>query len=719
MISAISGTAGVGKTALAVHWAHQAAGRFPDGQLYVNLRGYDPAQPVTPADALAGFLRSLGVAGQDIPAEEADRAARYRSLLAGRRMLVVLDNARSAEQIRPLLPGDPACAVVVTSRDALTGLVARDGARRLDLDLLPLQDAVGLLRALIGARVDIDPAAAEVLAAQCCRLPLALRVTAELAAARPATPLAELAGELADQQRRLELLNAGGDPRSAVRAVFSWSYRHLDTGAARAFRLLGLHPGADLDPYAAAALAGTTVARTRQLLDQLVRAYLIQAAGPGRYGMHDLLRAYARELAAARDGGERHEALTRLFDHYLHTVAAAMDILYPAERHWRPRIVPPATPVQPVADPAAARGWLDAERGTLVAATVYTAEHGWPRHATRLAAILFRYLDTGSYCSEAITIHSYARIAARQVGDSAAEAAALNALGLVALDQNRYQQATGHLEHALALFRQTGDSTGQARALTNLGLIGYYQGRNKQASDWCRQALALHRENGDQTGEIAVLGNLGLLDSRQGRYRQARGRFRQSLALAQKTGHRFGESLALLNLGEVSLRQGAYQKGTAHLQQALALARESGDRDHETTALARLGEGYVRLGRYEQAADHLRQALALARESGNRDDEADALNGLGEVLLGTGQPGRARVHHAAALDLAAQIGGNYQQARAHDGLGRGFHATGDDSQARDHWQQALTLYTDLGAPEADQVRAQLIEAGEDTCSEHR
>ena len=233
VISAIGGTAGVGKTALAVHWAHQVAARFPDGQLYVNLRGYDPDQPMPAADALAGFLRALGVPGQDIPAEASERAARYRSLLAGRRMLVVLDNARQAEQVRPLLPGSPGCVTVVTSRDSLAGLVARDGAIRLDLDLLPPLGGGRPAAALIGARVDADPAAADALAARCARLPLALRVAAELAAARPAASLAELAGELADQQRRLDLLDAGGDPRTGVRAVFSWSYRHLDADAAR------------------------------------------------------------------------------------------------------------------------------------------------------------------------------------------------------------------------------------------------------------------------------------------------------------------------------------------------------------------------------------------------------------------------------------------------------------------------------------------------------
>ena len=263
VITAIGGTAGVGKTALAVHWAHQAADRFPDGQLYVNLRGYDPGQPVAAADALAGFLRALGVPGQDIPPGRDERAARYRSLLAGRRVLVVLDNAGSAEQVRPLLPGAPACAVLVTSRDALAGLVAGDGAARLDLDVLPPEEAMALLRSLIGARVDAEPAAAAELAGQCCRLPLALRVAAELIASRPAMPLARLAGELADLSTRLDLLETGGDPRTGVRTVLSWSYHHLDPCAARAFRLLGLHPGPDFELYAAAALSGAALLQAR------------------------------------------------------------------------------------------------------------------------------------------------------------------------------------------------------------------------------------------------------------------------------------------------------------------------------------------------------------------------------------------------------------------------------------------------------------------------
>jgi DNA-binding SARP family transcriptional activator len=326
-VCAVTGSAGVGKTALAVHWGHRVRDAFPGGQLYVDLRGYDPGEPVTAGDALAGFLRSLGVAGQDIPADAGERAACYRSLLDGRRVLVVLDNAASVEQVRPLLPGTASCVVVVTSRDSLPGLVARHGARRLHLDLLPVEDAVSLLRKLIGERVDADEATAVALAGQCARLPLALRVAAELAVTRPAMDLAQLVSELADERRRLDLLDAGGDPRTAIRAVFSWSYRRLPADAARAFRLIGLHPGPDMDTLAVAALTGASVEQAADLLRQLARGHLIYPAAPGRHAMHDLLRAYAAAMSTAGEAGESEAsgALTRPLDYYLAAAAAAMN----------------------------------------------------------------------------------------------------------------------------------------------------------------------------------------------------------------------------------------------------------------------------------------------------------------------------------------------------------------------------------------------------------
>jgi tetratricopeptide (TPR) repeat protein/transcriptional regulator with XRE-family HTH domain len=708
VISAIGGTAGVGKTALAVHWAHQVVGRFPDGQLYVNLRGYDPAQPMPPADALAAFLRSLGVPGQDIPPEADERAARYRSLLAGKRMLVILDNAGSADQVRPLLPGTPACIVVVTSRDTLAGLVARDGATRLDLDVLLLQEAVALLQTLIGARVDADPAAATKLADNCCRLPLALRVAAELAAAHPTMPLAALTGELADLRTRLDLLDAGGDPRTQVRAVFSWSYRHLDADAARTFRLLGLHPGPDLELYAAAALTGTAVPQARRALDALARAHLIQPAAPGRYAMHDLLRGYARELSATADGGqEQHAALTRLFDHYLHTAAAAMDTLFPAERHRRPRITHPDTPVPPLADPAAARDWLDGERAVLVVAAGHAADHGWPGHATRLAATLASYLDNGGHFPEALTIFRYALGAARRTGDRAAEATALNDIGLADWEQCRLQQAGNHFQQALALYRTAGDRAGEARALGNIGLAETALGRYEQAARHQQDAIAISRDLGDRFGEARALGNLGLARRRQGRYQEAVDYYQQALNLCREIGDRLGEAWTLARLGIVDLRLGQYQYAAGYFQQALAMFHELGDTSGEAESLLSLGEVYLGLGSYEQAAGNFKQALAVFREIGDRLLEAGARNGLGDVACQTGDAGRAREYHATALRLASEAGSPLVQARAHSGLARACHADGDLPQARHHWQQALTRYTAIGDPEAREIHTRL------------
>jgi tetratricopeptide (TPR) repeat protein len=711
VISAIGGTAGVGKTALAVHWAHQVTNRFPDGQLYIDLRGYDPGRPVTAADALARFLRALGLPGQDIPPEEDERAARYRSLLAGKRMLVLLDNAREVAQVRPLLPGSSRCAVLVTSRDALPGLVARDGAIRLDLDLLPLDDAIGLLRALIGPQVDADPGVAAKLATQCARLPLALRVAAELAAARPAVPLAELTRELADLQRRLDMLDTGFDPGTAVRAVFSWSYRYLNPATARAFRLLGLHPGPAFDTYAAAALTGTGLEPARHLLASLARAHLIQPAARDRYAMHDLLRGYACELAASQDGEqEQRAALNRLFDHYLYTTAVAMDVLEPSERDRRPPIPRPATPTPPVSEPgpAGARAWLDAQRAVLVTVAAYTATRGWPSHSIRLAEIIFRYLETGGHYPEISTVCGAARDAARDSGDRAAEAAALNKMCFLDLRQGRWARAAGHLQQALALHRAVGDLTGQARALGNLGVANYLRGHYPQAADDQHQALALYRQAADQIGEARALHNLGTLELRQGDYPQAVGHLRQALALSRLTANPALQASALANLGLIDMRESRYAQAADHGHQSLTQYRQIGDPAGEAQALTVLAAVDQQQGSHEQASDRYRQALALYLKVGDPSGVAEARNGLGDLLLATGQPGHAHTQHATALQLATRIGDKYEQAHAQHGHSRACHELGDDEQARYHQRQALALYTELGVPEADQVRRALL-----------
>jgi DNA-binding SARP family transcriptional activator/predicted negative regulator of RcsB-dependent stress response len=711
----ISGTAGVGKTALAVHWAHQVADRFPDGQLYVNLRGYDPDKPMPAADILAGFLSALGVPGQDIPAETDQRAARYRSLLAGRRMVVILDNAGSPEQVRPLLPGTRGCVTLVTSRDSLSGLIAREGATRLDLDVLPPAQALELLRTLVGGRIDAEPDAAAALADQCCRLPLALRVAAELAVSRPATSLTSLTEELADLRTRLDLLEAGGDPRSDVRAVFSWSYRHLDTQVARTFRLAGLHPGPDVAPYAAAALTGATVQQTRHALDVLTRAHLILSAGSHRYGMHDLLRGYALQLATTLDGEEeQHEALTRLFDHYLYSAAVAMDTVFPAERDRRPRIPRPPTPVPALADSQAARQWLDDERVALVASVAHAARYGWPDHATRLAATISRYLLNGDRLAETITVSSHAVDAARRTGDRVAEARALIDIGLVDWRLSRLQQAGDRYRRALALYRAAGDRSGEARALVNIGLIEAQLGHYEQAVGHQQEAVAISGDLGDRFIEARAHGNLGLVRQHQGRYQEAADQHRQSLDVALEIGDRQGEALALARLGSVDLRLGHYQHGAAYLEQALALFQEIGDRASKSEILVRLGDAYVGLGRSEQAAGNFEQALDGFREIGDPLVGAGALNGLGDVFLQTGAAHEAREHYAAALRLAHEADAPRHQARAHVGLARACQADGDSLQARYHWQEALTRYSAVGAPETSEIRARLATLGSES-----
>ena len=702
VISAVSGTAGVGKTALAVRWAHRVAAAFPDGQLYVNLRGYDLDRPVSAAEALAGFLRALGVAGQDIPLEEAERAARYRSLVAGRRLLVLLDNAASVEQVRPLLPGTESVMVVVTSRDSLAGLVARDGAHRLDLDLLPAADAAALLRALIGGRVEIDPAAAEALAELCARLPLALRVAAELAASRPDVPLSALVGELSGEANRLELLDAGGDPRGAVASVFSWSYRHLAKDAARMFRLLGLHPGRDWDRHAAAALAGASEAEAGRLLAVLARAHLIQPAGLGRYGMHDLMRAYA----AGHDPDQaRHAALTGLFDYYLAGCAAAMDHLAPAERYQRPDPSPAVAAVPQLGDPSVARAWLDTELATLVAVAAYTVGNGWPGHTLRLAATLFRYLD-GDHNIEGLTICSHALNAARDCGDRAAQARVLTWMGAFQDKQGRHQQAAGYHQEAADIARDVGDRYAEAIAAGNLAITYDEQGLYELAVGQYLRALTLYRQLGDELGEAINLTNLGIHLFQQGCYQQAAETQQQALSCFRELGDQAGEAHALINLGEVCYRQGSYHQAASHQRQALALSRERSDQWLETQALTRLGEICNRLGDHDQADEYHQNALALYRKAGLRGEarnEADALNGAGETLLATGRPEQAHVCHTAALVLTGQSGNRHEQARALTRLAAVLRQQGDYDQAASYDQQALTIYRQIGDPggEAD------------------
>ncbi|MFE2184651.1 ATP-binding protein [Streptomyces sp. NPDC059455] len=678
-ISVISGTAGAGKTALAVHWAHRARDRFPDGQLYVNLRGYDPDRPLSSGDALTRFLRALGLSGRHIPLDPDERASRYRTEMADRRMLVVLDNALSVEQVRPLLPGTPSCAVLVTSRDSLAGLVALHGAQRIELGPLLPAEAIALLRLLIGDRAQQDHTSSAVLAEQCARLPLALRVAAELAAARPGVPLSELVAELSDQQRRLELLDAGGDSRATVRSVFFWSYRHLPSAAARTFRLLALHPGPDFGVHATAALTGEDVDRAGRRLALLTRAHLVQSAGPGRYAMHDLLRAYADRLSLTYDKEEdRRAAGTRLLDHYLAGATVAMDTLYPAERHHRPGTAPTAASVPPMRDQAAARAWLSAEIPVMSSVCALAADGHRAGYAVGLAAVLFRHLDGGHHM-EALSFHTHALRAAEHIGDRAGQAHALTNLGVVHWRLGTYRSAAVHLRQALILHRASGDRAGQARTLSNLGNVHWRSGDHPSAARLHQQALSLYEELGDRVGQARTLTNLGNVCQRRGEYDLADAYQRRALELHGVTGDQIGRARTLTNLGAVRLHQGRYEAAADHHGQALELFRRFGHHGGQGYAMTGLGDVYLRQGLPLVAADHHRQALRLFRTIGERYGEASALNGLGEALRGAGRPDEAVVYHVRAEAVAASTGERDEQARARLGaaLARG------DSDAAD------------------------------------
>jgi tetratricopeptide (TPR) repeat protein len=703
VISAVGGMAGVGKTALAVQWAHRVAGRFPDGQLYVDLRGFDRGVPVAAGDALAGFLRALGVAERLVPDGTADRARLFRSRLAGRRVLVLLDNARDGDQVRPLLPGDGGCVAVVTSRDALAGLVATDGARRLDLDVLPVGDAVALLGSLVGGRAGADPVAAAGLAGLCARLPLALRIAAEMAAARPLVPLAELAAEL--EAGRLDFLDAGED-RAAVRAVFSWSLRQLPRDAARAFALLGLHPGQDVDTAAAAALTGATAVQAGQLLGRLRRASLVHVTGPGRYGMHDLLRAYAGELAAARGPGCCRRALTRLFDYYLAAAGAAMDALLPAEAGQRPAVPRPGPGVVPVmAGAAGARGWLDRERANLAAVAAYCAWNGWPAHATDLVAVVHRYLMRGSHLAEGQAMYQHALHAARLSGDRTAEAQARNGLGAICYMKGRFGQAAAHYQAALGLYQP--GWPGRARVLCNLAQIEQQLRNDRSAARYYRQAITAFTAAADSWGATLALAGLAEAETELGRYAEAGRHLRRVLPAARAAGDHDVEATALEATGVLSLRRGQLTQAARYFTQALALFRRLDFPTEVAAQLFNLAEVSLRQGDHGQAETRLREALAMFRQAGYHYGEIRTLRTLAQALHQAGQPAAARAKLTEALRLATQTGNTYQQAAAHHDLADSHHHAGHPRQARHHWQHALTLYTTTSAPEADQIRTQL------------
>jgi DNA-binding SARP family transcriptional activator/tetratricopeptide (TPR) repeat protein len=609
----IAGTAGVGKTTLAVHWAHRVADRFPDGQLYVNLRGFGPdGRPVTAGEAIRGMLRTMQVPSAHIPESVDAQAALYRSMLAGQRMLVLLDNARDADQVRSLLPASPGCLVLVTSRRQLTGLVASDDARLLSLDVLSEAEACELLVGRLGAqRVMAEPEAAAELAGLCAGLPLALSIAAARAAARPGLPLAALAAELRSDEGRLDALGTE-DASSSVREVLFWSCRQLSGPAARMFRLLGLHPGPDISAPAAASLAGVTVPQARRALAELTGAHLVAELAPGRFGFHDLLRAYASELAAA--GGAAAEAgpaLRRMLDHYLITANTAYPLLYPARDPLALGEAEPATTPERVTSRAQARAWFAAEHQVLLAAAERAAAAGFGAHAWQLPAAMSEFLDREGHWHDLAVTHQSGLAAAERAGDQLGLAHAHHGLALACLRLCCYDEARAHFRQAIEAFRQLGGRAAEARSRIFLGSTCGEQGQHAAARRHVEHALRLYRNLGHPAGQAHALHRVGWHTAALGDYQAALGCCQRALVLHHELGNALGEAHTWDHLGYVRDHLGQHDDAVGCYERALGLLRVVGDRSEQAGVLTRLGDAHRALGDRPAAREAWQQALAV------------------------------------------------------------------------------------------------------------
>jgi DNA-binding SARP family transcriptional activator/tetratricopeptide (TPR) repeat protein len=629
-ICSIGGIGGIGKTWLALHWAHQRLDQFPDGQLHVNLRGFDPSgEPMAPSAAMRGFLDALGVNPATIPADPQAQLGLYRSLLAGRRMLILLDNARDSDQVIPLLPGSPTCTVLVTSRRSLAGLSTAHGASALTLDVLPEPDAHRLIARHLGERrLAAEPHAVTELLSHCAGLPLALGIVAARATSRPDFPLAMLAEELHDHTDRLDALDTG-DTSTNLRAVFSWSHQALRAEAAAVFRLLALAPGPDISLPAAASLTGLPIAQVRTLLRDLGYSHLIGQHRPGRYRMHDLIRVYATNQT--RQGPAETTALRRLVDFYLHTASAAERLL---GSYRPPNLVdlpePGCQPHLP-SDEASALAWFTAEHPNLLAAQRMALEHGWYTQVWQLAWALDIYHYRQGRLADGLTVWQAAQAAAAQLGDHATQTLALRRIGYACARVGRHDEAHRHLRQALRLAERTNDLPAQAHTHYILAQALAQQGNDAEALEHATHTLRLYRDLDMPARQARALDLAGRCLTTIGDHDQARRHCETALDLFRRHHDRDGEASTLDNLGYIAHREGQHDRAQTYYRQALVLLRELGNTHQEADTLERLGLTQQRLGNLTQAHATWRQALTLYR---TQDRTTDAQR-VSQLLTGT------------------------------------------------------------------------------------
>ena len=744
-IHAVDGMPGVGKTALVRRAAHLLADRFPHGQLFVGLHAHTPGQaPADPSAVLASLLDKTGLSAQDIPADLDGRAARWRSRLADKKVLLILDDAAGSAQVRPLLPGSPGCLTLVTSRRRLVDL---EGAVPLPLETLPPHQAA-LLFTRLAHRTPTGGETNSVAETVrlCGYLPLAIALLAGRLAHHPAWTLAHMAAEFAAAKDRLRELAAG---ELAVAAAFDLSYQQLHPEQQRLFRRLSLHPGLDLDAYAAAALDNISLFEARDELETLYTDHLLDEPTPGRYRLHDLLRAYARALAIEKDpASERGESIERLLNYYQHTAQVADHHLAIASRPGSPpAIAPPAaTPALP--NRTSALAWMRAEHANLLAcldhassnhqaarivhltaamATYLHLERPWPQAAAlcqRASTAAFHTRDrlgqanalndlgrvrslTGQY-DEAADLQQRALALYQDVGDRLGQAKALNDLGRVRELTGQYDEAADLQQRALALYQDVGDHHGQASTLNDLGSVRELTGQYDEAADLQQRALALYQDVGDRLGQANALNDLGRVRELTGQYKEAAKLQQRAISLFQEIGNRHGQANALNDLGRVRSLTGKYKAAARLQQRALALYQEVGERHGQASTLNDLGRVRSLTGKYEAAARLQQRALTLYQEVGDPQGEAEVLNNIGALLAESAGPQEALAAYRRALQLARRVHSPLDEARALEGTARCQAQIGKREDGLADLRQAVGIYKRIGAAEAKPAAANLM-----------
>ncbi len=710
-IHAIGGMAGVGKTAFAVHAAHHLADRFPGGQIFLPLHAHTPGrQPVSPADALASLLRALGVPPAELPVGLEERTGLWRDRVAGRPLLLVLDDAADSDQVRPLLPGAGGSLVLVTSRRRLSAL---EDARAISLDTLPAGDAAALLVRLV-ARPTVtaaDPAVSEI-TELCGYLPLAIGMLARQLHHHPTWTVAGRAAELAAAMDRLELI---ATENVSVAAAFDLSYRNLAPDQQRLFRRLGLHPGADIDAYAAAALDGTDLASARRGLEALYDQHMLTENAGGRFQMHDLIREHARNLARRIGADDRKQAIGRLLDYYQYAAAGA-DAMLARQARVAPTQTGSGTSaaIPAFASPEQALAWVRAERVTLLACLDHATAVGQHDRVIALTAGLAGLMRHDGPWADAIGRHATASQAARQVGDWLGQAGALGSLGRVRQLTGDYPGAARDLQEALDIYRDLGHRPGRAGVLTNLGEVRQLAGDFAAAARDLIEALDIHRDLGDLPGQAGALGSLGRVRQLTGDYRGAAEDLQEALQIYRDLGDRRGQADTLIFLGTVRQVTGDHAACVDDLREALDIYHDVRHRLGQANALLFLGKVRRLKREYPDAALDLQQALSIYREVGDRGGEVTALNEAGTLSTACGDVLRAMATHNQALDLARQIGSAWDEAHALAGLARGAAAAGRVREAEAGLRQALETFQRIGAAEVTDVSAELAELARQT-----